>query len=105
MAELERPGAVEAPHERGNARPVLCRQLPDMGAIDRFVREVCRQTIDGLMQIHNQDMKAVALATLAAGQLLQLIGIEGARGKLTEPIAPPVDSTEKLMMGAVIIAL
>jgi hypothetical protein len=59
VVELEWRGAVQAAHESFDVRSIGRLQLPDVGAADLFARQTASQTIELLVQVHDQQVKAV----------------------------------------------
>ena len=75
---LERARQRQAAHEGGHPRAVaaVLGQLPCVGAVDLLGGQRRREMVQGLVQVHHGEVKAVALATLAVGQCGQ-----GGRGQ------------------------
>ncbi len=59
MVELKRSGFFDASHKRGDQRPIRFRDAISPGAVDLFGRYVRLQPVQFLVQIHDQQVKAV----------------------------------------------
>ena len=89
MVELERRRAMQAAHERRDARAVARLQLPRARAVDRLDRELRRQLVDALMQVHDQQVHAVVDAVaLALDERFDLRVAQPVGRQRTEPLEP-----------------
>ncbi len=89
VVQLERRGAVHPPHEGAHAQPVLRPQLPAVRAVDLFAGNLHRQLVEVLVQVHDEDMKAVALVAVAVRQLAQSRHAEAVLRQRVQPVVPP----------------
>ena len=62
MIEFQSTGRLDAAHEGFDRGPVLWQQAIDMRASQYLFRMRRGQAIQGLVQVHDQTMQAVALA-------------------------------------------
>ena len=76
VAELERCRAVQSAHEGAYQRTVFRLDMPDMGAIQVLGGNRAGQTVDLLVQIHYQQVEAVARGAIAMGQAVQVGGTQ-----------------------------
>ena len=63
MAESERRGAIEAPHERPDNAAIPIVDRVDMGAVYRFNRGIGCKPVERLVQVHDQKMNALLAST------------------------------------------
>jgi len=88
VVELERAGGVEPAHEGGDARAVERIDLPHVGAVDGLAGELRSEPVERLVQVHHQQVQAVVLAALAAGERVELGRRQRVRRERFEPGAP-----------------
>ena len=88
VVELERAGGVEPAHEGGDARAVERIDLPHVGAVDGLAGELGGEPVERLVQIHHQQVQAIVLAALAAGERVELGRRQRVGRELGQPGAP-----------------
>ena len=67
VRKLQGGRAVQAAHEGADQRAVIVLHLPGVGAVHVFGGHFTRQCIDLLVQVHDQQVQAVAALAVAAG--------------------------------------
>ena len=62
VTELQLLGRLHPAHERFDRRPILRQQCIDVRTREHLFRMSCSETIEVLMQVHDQAMQTVAIA-------------------------------------------
>ena len=62
MTELQLTGRLHPAHKRFDCGPILQQQCIDVRAREHLFRMGCSETIEVLMQVHDQTMQTVAIA-------------------------------------------
>ena len=93
VRELQGGRAVQAAHEGLNQRAVVVVHLPDMSAIDVVGGQFARKGVDLLVQVHYQQVQAVARLVVAVGQLVQVCAVQtfivGQAAQFLQPVVAP----------------
>ena len=93
MRKLQIGGAVQAAHEGADQRAVIVLHLPGVGAVHVFGGHFTRQCIDLLVQVHDQQVQAVATLAVAVGEFGQCGAahalVVGQGMELAQPVVSP----------------
>ena len=93
VRKLQIGGAVQAAHEGADQRAVIVLHLPGVGAVHVFGGHFTRQCIDLLVQVHDQQVQAVAALAVAVGQFGQCGAAQtlvvGQGMELAQPVVSP----------------
>ncbi len=88
VIQFERRCAVQTAHERADQSAIILLKQPDMSPVNFFASQIGGQVIDLLMQIHDQDMKAVSISSFAMHQAAQLRCIKLLASQVRQPVQP-----------------
>ena len=93
VRKLQLGRAVQAAHEGAYQRAVIVLHLPGVGAVHVFGGHFTRQCIDLLVQVHDQQVQAVAALAVAVGQFGQCGAAQalvvGQGMELAQPVVSP----------------
>jgi len=95
VRELERCRAVQTAHERADQRAVLLVDLPHVRAVEVFGGDLARHRIELLVQVHHEQVQAVADLAVAVGELRErgalqpFVGVERAQALQPKSRAAP----------------
>lgn|GEM_PF-1332641 len=76
VRELERCRAPESAHERPHQGPILGREPPDVRPVELLGGDLGGQRIERLVQVHHQQVQAIAALALAMRQGSELLGFQ-----------------------------
>ena len=99
VVELEGRGAMQALHEGADQRAVAVQQMPDVGAVDDLAGHLGGQFVDLLVQVHDQQVQAVAIVSLTMGERMQLGLVELLSMQGVQPVLPLVHAPVGLVVG------